>query len=165
LDLEVNPMPTSPTRSLVGIIGIAGAGALIWFAGRFDGATSRDYWISLGLVAAAGLAFGASQRLRVALPAAAPILVAALVVAIWVGLSGQPTGGHVHTWSRDLGIGGVVARLAAHVGVLTFATAALLAAAAGALPRPRPLPVREEEVAPTDEPVLEDSDAELTAAR
>jgi len=111
----------TPTRAIAMLVGAAAAGALIWYAGRFDAATSHDYWISLGLVSAAGLVFGLGLLvLGVDLPAAIVALVAVLVV-LWVALANQPTHGHVTNWTNDLGIGGVVRDLGVHVSVLGFA--------------------------------------------
>ena len=127
----------TPTRAMTMLIAAAAAGALIWYAGRFDGSTSHDYWISLGLIAAAGLIVG------IALRAYAASLIAALVpllVTVWVALATQPTHGHVTNWSHDLGIGGVVRDLGVHVSVLAFGACAI-AATAASLPGLRRAPV------------------------
>ena len=124
----------TPTRAMTMLIGAAAAGALIWYAGRFDGTTSHDYWISLGLMAAAGLIVGLAVRVYGAQAAAS--MIAALVpllVTIWVALATQPTGGHVANWSHDLGIGGVVSDLGVHVSVLVFGACVMTATAAGLL--------------------------------
>jgi hypothetical protein len=130
----------TPTRAMTMLIAAAAAGALIWYAGRFDGTTSHDYWISLGLIAAAGLIVGIAVRAYSAQAAAS--LIAALVpllVTIWIALATQPTGGHVANWSHDLGIGGVVGDLGVHVSVLAFGACVMLATAAG-LPGLRRVP-------------------------
>ena len=54
----------TPTKAMTLAVAVAAAGALIWFAGRFDGPTSHDYWIALGLIAAAGV----DRRHRAARP-------------------------------------------------------------------------------------------------
>ncbi len=116
----------TPTRAMTMLIAAAAAGALTWYAGRFDGSTSHDYWISLGLIAAAGLIVG------IALRAYAASLIAALVpllVTVWVALATQPTHGHVTNWSHDLGIGGIVGDLGVHVSVLAFGACAIVATA------------------------------------
>ena len=85
------------------LIGAGAAGALIWYAGRFDGATSHDYWISLGLMAAAGLIVGLAVGVYTAQAAAS--MIAALVpllVTIWVALATQPTGGHAANFDRGM---------------------------------------------------------------
>jgi hypothetical protein len=109
------------------LVGAAGAGALIWFAGRFDEPTLHDYWISLGLIVAAGLVLGVTRR--VAVRAASGVALVALFVTFWVALAVQPTGGHVARWSQDIGIGGVVHDLGIHVSVLAFGAAMIAASA------------------------------------
>ena len=138
----------TPTRAIAMLVGTAAAGALIWYAGRFDATTSHDYWISLGLVSAAGLVFGLGLLvLGVDLPAAIVTLVAVLVV-IWVALANQPTHGHVTNWSNDLGIGSVVRDLGVHVTVLGFAAGVAVASAIGVFRRsPAPVPATEAPVA------------------
>ena len=124
----------TPTRAMTMLIVAAAAGALVWYAGRFDGTTSHDYWISLGLIAAAGLIVGLAAGLYTVQAAAS--LIAALVpllVVIWVALATQPTGGHVTNWSHDLGIAGVVSDLGVHVSVLAFGACVIVATAAGLL--------------------------------
>lgn len=117
----------SSARTVALLFGGAGAGALIWFAGRFDEPTLHDYWISLGLIVAAGVVLGCARR--VALRAASGVALVALFVTAWVGLAVQPTGGHVARWSQEIGIGGVVRGLGVHVSVLAFGTAVIVASA------------------------------------
>ena len=126
----------TPTRVSALLFGTAAAGVLIWLAGRFDGQTRHDYWISLGLVAAAGLVLGIAH-LRPAADRRGGLLVAlpAAGVAVWVALAAQPTGNDVMRWSRDIGIGGVVRNLGVHAGVLAFGAALVVGTAAVLLPR------------------------------
>ena len=51
------------TRGLATLIGAAVAGFLIWLATQIGTATTGDYWLTYGLVAAAGLTFALSQLL------------------------------------------------------------------------------------------------------
>jgi hypothetical protein len=130
-------------------VGAAAAGALIWFAGRFDALTSHDYWISLGLIAAAGLVLGLALRSYEAQAAGLVVALVVLAVAIWVALATQPTGGHVANWSHSLGIGGVVHDLGVHVAVLAMGAGVVVATAVGLTRRsPAETPVVEREVAP-----------------
>jgi hypothetical protein len=132
---EVNMTTRGSTTAIAMLVGAAGAGALIWFAGRFDNATSHDYWLGTLLAAAAGLVVGISLRAgRMALAGLVVALLAVLAAA-WVSLADQPTGGHVHQWSHDLGIGGVTSDLGVHVGVLVFGAAVLLGSAMQFVPR------------------------------
>ena len=127
------------STAITTLVGAAGAGALIWFAGRFDNATSHDYWIGILLAAAAGLVVGISLRAgRIALAGLVVALLAVLAAA-WVSLADQPTSGHVDHWSHDLGIGGVVSDLGVHVGVLAFGAAVLLGSAIRFVPRRSPV--------------------------
>ena len=89
----------TPARAMELLVGAAGVGALIWFAGRFDEPTLHDYWVSLGLIAAAGLVLGLTRR--VAVRAASGLALVALFVTFWVALAVQPTGGHVANWSQQ----------------------------------------------------------------
>ena len=121
----------TPTRALAVLIGAAAAGALIWFAGRFDRPTSHDYWISLGLVAAAGLVLGFAQRAQ-AMPAGGLLVsLAVMIVTVWVAIAVQPSSGDVSRWSHDIGIARVVNDLGVHVGVLAFGTGVVLGSVAG----------------------------------
>lgn len=150
----------TPTRAMTMLIAAAAAGALIWYAGRFDGTTSHDYWISLGLMAAAGLIVGLAVHVYTAQAAAS--LIAALVplfVTIWVALATQPTHGHVTNWSHDLGIGGVVSDLGVHVTVLVFG-ACVMAATAASVVAPRRAPVTADR-----EPVTTPSETDRISAK
>lgn len=126
----------TPTKAMTLAVAVAAAGALIWFAGRFDGSTSHDYWVSLGLIAAAGLIVGIALRAHG--QAASPIVaLVSLFVTLWVAIADQPTHGHVTNWSHDLGLGGVVSDLGAHVSVLAFGACLVVATAAGVVRRSR----------------------------
>jgi hypothetical protein len=124
----------TPTKAMTLAVAIAAAGALIWFAGRFDGPTAHDYWISLGLIAAAGLIVGVALRAHAAQAASPTVTLVSLLVTTWVAIANQPTHGHVTNWSHDLGIGGVVSDLGVHISVLAFGACVVVATAA-ALPR------------------------------
>jgi hypothetical protein len=146
---------STPTKAMTMAVAVAAAGALIWFAGRFDGPTSHDYWISLGLIAAAGLIFGAALRAHATQAASPTVAVISLLVTIWVAFANQPTHGHATNWSHDLGIGGVVSDLGVHVSVLAFGACAVAATAAGLARRSRasdPAAVDDEPVTSVREP-------------
>ena len=141
------------TRVTALLAGAAAAGVLIWFAGRFDGPTQHDYWISIGLIAAAGLVLGLAH-MRWGADRGGGMLVAlpVLVATIWVVLAAQPrAGGNVRTWSHDIGIGGVVRDLAVNVHVLSFG-AALLVGTTAALVRRRVVATAPVATAPGAEP-------------
>jgi hypothetical protein len=116
------------TRATLTLIGAAGAGVLIWFATHLAGDaidTNGDYWAAVLLLAAAGLAIALSQLLggwtkwgwprlsgNVFLFAFVPVL----IVVGWVLLAAQPDANwfrnHVTSWSKDIGIGGLVGDMA-----------------------------------------------------
>lgn len=126
----------TPARAMALLVGAAGAAALVWLAGRFNHATSHDYWLSLGLIACAGLVFGLGQW--AAVRAGSAVVAAAVVLStFWVALAEQPTGGHVARWSHDIGIGGVVHDLGVHVSVLAFGAAVIAASATVGVARRR----------------------------
>lgn len=113
-------------RALTLFAGAAAVGALVWFAGRFDGPTQHDYWISIGLIAAAGLVFGAVQPRRSAMGGLV-VAVLAMAPTLWVVVDAQPLAGEtIRSWSQSIGIEGTVRNLVPDVRVLTFATVVLL---------------------------------------
>jgi len=145
------------TRVPALLVGAAAAGVLIWFAGRFDNQTQHDYWISIGLIAAAGLALGLAH-LQFDSAGGMIVAIVAVCLTIWVVLAGQPAGGGtVRSWSHSIGIGGVVHDLAVNVSVLAFASALLVGTSATAIRRRRrtPATVVEPAAAPTPAPADE----------
>ena len=50
-------------RGLFTLAGLAAAGLLIWLASTFDLGSTSEFWVAMGLLAAAGLALGLSQLL------------------------------------------------------------------------------------------------------
>jgi hypothetical protein len=112
------------TRATLTLIGAAGAGVLLWLSTRIVGDaidTNGDYWVTVLLIAAAGLTLVLSQLLggwtkwgwprfsgNVFLFAFLPVL----VVVGWVLIASQPDPNwlrdHVSSWSHDIGIGGLV---------------------------------------------------------
>lgn len=121
----------SPSRALAVLIGAAAAGALIWFAGRFDRSTSHDYWISLGLVAAAGFVLGLAQRVQAMQAAGLLVSLVVAIVTVWVAFAAQPSPGDVSRWSHDIGIGSVVNDLGVHGSVLAFGMGVVVGSVAG----------------------------------
>jgi hypothetical protein len=117
------------------LLGVAAAGALIWYAGRFNASTEHDYWISLGLVSAAGVVFGLGLLVFDANLAMMIVAIVATLVVVWIALASQPTHGHVTNWSNSLGIGSVVRDLGMHVTVLGFAAGVAVATVIGAFRR------------------------------
>jgi hypothetical protein len=137
------------------LLGAAGAGALLWFAGaHVDRATTGGYWAAIGLVAAAGLVFGLSQLRGAGGHPPGMLLLGflpVLIVAGWVIVGMQPSSNwfahHVRSWSSDIGVGDVLHSLGTWIGVLAFGIGATLAAAAEPFGRRREVtqPVRRSE--------------------
>ncbi len=151
----------TPTKAMTLTVAVAAAGALIWFAGRFDGPTSHDYWIALGLIAAAGVIVGVALRAHAAQAANPIVALVSLLVTVWIAIANQPTGGHVTNWSHDLGIGRVVSDLGVHVTVLAFGASLVVATATGLARRSR-APVATVDDEPATAPVQEREQPEPT---
>jgi hypothetical protein len=145
------------------LLGAAGAGALLWLAAaHVDRSTTGGYWTAMGLVAAAGLAFGLSQLRGTGGHPPAMLLfgfLPVLIVAGWVIVGMQPNSNwfahHVRSWSSDIGVGDVVRSLGTWVGVLAFGIGATLAAAVEPFDsRRRQLarPLRRDDEVPTPQP-------------
>ncbi len=126
-------------RSLVTLIGLAGAGLLIWLASTFDLGSTSGFWVAMGLVAAAGLALGASQLLggwtKWGWPRFSPFVflfafLPTLVLAGGILLAMRPAGGEtdqVRGWAQDLGLSGLVQDFSEFAPVLAFAIGLVLA--------------------------------------
>jgi hypothetical protein len=135
-------------RTYTLLLGIGAAGALIWLATRMGETPNWRYWVALGLLAGAGLAFALTQRTAYgAWAEVTPLgfllaLVVGAVCAGWIAFAGEPQAGwlhdHVLSWSGDLGIRSFVERMTTYVSVLAFGLGALLASAPGAVRRPAP---------------------------
>lgn len=160
-------------RGFSTLVGAAIAGFLLWLATQFglDGSTA-DYWATLGLAAAAGLAMALSQVLGGWTKWGEPRLsrgvfvlgfLPVLVVGGWVLLAQQPADwGNTSNWSRDFGIGGLVDDLTVVLPAIAFGIGLTLGLCFDTAPRraryaePAPL-VREDTVA--DEPLTAERSA------
>ncbi len=125
------------TRGTITLIGAAAAGFLVWLAVHVTGDavdTNGDFWVAVGLVAAAGLIVALSQLLggwtkwgwpRVSGSVYMLAFLPVLVVAGWILASVEPDGNwlrrHVLSWSDDIGVGGLVSDLGRLWPVLAFA--------------------------------------------
>ncbi|HEY1368334.1 MAG TPA: hypothetical protein VGF23_14525 [Gaiellaceae bacterium] len=110
------------------------AGGLVWVAGAYFGTgTVNDFWISMGIIAGAGLVMALSQLIGGWTKHGAPRFSAGvfvfgflpvLVCVGWVLLGTQPNGGwqhhHITSWSSSVGIGHIVSDLATFNAVLAF---------------------------------------------
>ncbi len=135
-------------RTYTLLLGIGAAGTLIWIATRVGEQATWRYWATLGLLAAAGLAFALSQRTAYGAWAEVTPLgfMLALVVAVacvgWIAAVGEPHANwfrnHFSSWSHDIGIRSFVEHMTRYVSVTAFGFGALVASAPGAVGRTRP---------------------------
>jgi hypothetical protein len=108
-------------RALFTLAGVVGAGLLIWIASTFALNSTGEFWVAMGLLAAAGVALPLSQLFggwtKWGWPTLSPgVFVLAflptLIVGGWTLLANQPQGGwqqsRFENWSGDLGIGSLV---------------------------------------------------------
>jgi hypothetical protein len=108
-------------RALFTLLGVGVAGFLIWLATLFELDQTGEFWVAMGLVAAAGLALGLSQLFggwtKWGFPVLSPgvflfAFVPTAVIVGWLLLATQPEGGwqqsRLEGWSDDLGILGFV---------------------------------------------------------
>src|SRR2546430_6965842 len=114
------------TRGTMTLLGVAGAGFLIWLGARIAGAemSAGEFWGFAGLLAAAGLTMAFAQLLggwtkwgwpRISANVFLLGFVPALIVGGWVVAAGQPghswVSDHVRNWSGDIGVDAFVAQL------------------------------------------------------
>jgi hypothetical protein len=121
------------TRGLATALSAAAAGVLVWLATLVGVQTVSHFWESMGLVAAAGLVVALSQVIggwtkghgvRVSPGTFLLAFVPVLVCVGWILMATQPGNGWhegtVSSWSRSLGIFGLVHDLGLWHGVLAF---------------------------------------------
>jgi hypothetical protein len=144
------------------LLGVAGAGALLWVAAQVGRGTIGGYWAAYGIVAGAGLVLAATQlRGRAGHP---PTMFAlgflpVLICAGWVLLAMQPHGNwfrdHVLSWSGSIGIDDVVHDVGTWLAVLAFGIGYTLGLVLEPMPRTARVatPVRTDKRAAADEPV------------
>lgn len=155
------------TRGMATLGGAAVAGILLWFATQVGAESTAEYWSTYGLVAAAGLTMALSQILggwtkwgwpRFSLGVFVLGFLPAVVAGTWVLLARQPAEWmNTSNWSRDLGIGGLVADLGNILPAIAFGIGLMFGLSfdtAG----PRREIVEEEHVRDTDTPVRVDED-------
>ncbi len=118
---RVGPSPGT-IRALFTLAGVAAAGLLVWIASTLDWTEqTSEFWIAMGLIAAAGLVLGLSQLFGGWTKWGWPTLslgmflfafIPTLIVGGWILLAKQPQAGveegRFDRWSGDLGISGLV---------------------------------------------------------
>jgi hypothetical protein len=133
-DLVTERVGASPgvIRAVFTLAGVAAAGVLMWIASTFDwDGQNGDFWIAMGLLAAAGLALGLSQLFggwtKWGWPTLSPgmflfAFLPTLIVGGWILLAMQPQSGveegRFDRWSGDLGISGLVSDLSEFLPVI-----------------------------------------------
>jgi hypothetical protein len=121
------------TRGLTMLAAAGAAGVLLWAATRVGQPNDRRFWAEMGIVAGAGLVVALSQvvggwtkglRLRVSPGTFALAFAPVLIVVWWILMASQPGHGWyegtIVSWSKTLGITGLVHDLALWHGVLAF---------------------------------------------
>jgi hypothetical protein len=163
-------------RAIFTLLGVAAAGLLIWLTSYFDVTSTSEFWASMGLIAAAGLALGLSQLFggwtKWGIPIVSPgvfllAFIPAAVVVGWVLLATQPEGGWQHDrlagWSSDIGITGLVNDLGAFPAALAMGLGIVFAFSFDTTgPRRREVIDREREVVPDED--VHDYDRDVTTA-
>jgi hypothetical protein len=128
------------TRGLMTALAVGVAGFLLWVATQVGVQTTARFWAAMGIVAGAGLAFtllpalggGTHRQARLRLSPGTFLFgfLPTLVVVGWILMATQPgSGWHegtVASWSRDIGVMGVVHALGLWHGVLAFGFGAVL---------------------------------------
>jgi hypothetical protein len=120
------------TRGFMTLLGVAGAGVLVWLATWMRDDDRGEYWAAAGLYAAAGLALALSQLLggwtKWGWPRVSPEVlvlgfVPALVLGGWAIGAHEPSGwfaDNLGDWADDAGVGGFVDDLAEAVPALAL---------------------------------------------
>ncbi len=157
------------SRGLTLALAAALAGLGLWGATQIGMQTTGRFWLSMAIVAGAGLLIALANhvgtwtkglRLRLSPGTFALAFLPVLVVGGWILVATQPGSGweegRLHSWSNSIGILGVVHSIGLWHGVLAFAIGLFLGLSFDGVPAPV-----EEEVAPAyagtapaaDEPV------------
>ena len=144
------------TRGLMTALAAGVAGFLLWVATQVGMQTTARFWASLGIVAGAGLVLlvlprlhspAAGLRLRLSPGTFLLGFLPTLVVVGWVLMATQPGNGWhegtVASWSRSLGIMGVVHALGLWHGALAFGFGAVLGLSLDSVPAVQPVAVDE----------------------
>lgn len=151
-------------RGLITLLGVAGAGFLVWLATQFDLGDTGEFWAAMGILAAAGVVLGLSQLIGgwtkwgaptispgVFLLAFLPTLIAVVGILVATRPTGTDEGADVAGWIRDIGLGGLAEDLILFQGVLAFALGIVFAFTFDT--RGPRAPVPERDVVVTDEEV------------
>jgi hypothetical protein len=137
------------TRGLTTLAAAGGAGVLLWVATLVGQQTDGRFWAEMAIVAGAGLVMALSQviggwtkglRLRMSPSTFVLAFLPVLIVVGWILVASQPGHGwHEGTlvsWSRNIGILGLVHDLALWHGVLAFGFGLVLGLSFDTVPAP-----------------------------
>jgi hypothetical protein len=121
-------------RGLFTLLGVVGAGFLIWLATLLDLDSTGEFWGAMGLLAGAGFVLGISQVIggwtKWGLPTVSPgVFVLGFLPALIVGGgillatrdTGQGTRGTVSGWAEDIGVDGFVRDMSLFQGAIALA--------------------------------------------
>jgi len=166
------------TRGLMTALAVGVAGLLLWVATQVGMQSTARFWESMGIVAVAGLVLallpamgGWTSGLRFRASPGTFLLgfLPTLVVVGWVLMATQPGhgwhDGTVTSWSRSIGVLGLVHALGLWHGVLAFGFGAVLGLSLDTVPAIEPV------AEPVDDDVVVDrrsdriADEPLTAER
>jgi hypothetical protein len=164
------------TRGLTTLAAAGAAGVLLWLATRVGQPTDRRFWAEMAIVAAAGLVIALSQvvggwtkglRLRMSPGTLGLAFIPVLIVVWWIMMASQPGHGWyegtIVSWSKSLGIAGLVHDLALWHGVLAFGFGLLLGLSFDTVPAPVAAPAAER-AAPAAGPAAAGPASEPTTA-
>lgn len=159
------------SRGLTLALAAALAGLGLWGASQIGMQTNGRFWISMAIVAAAGLVIALANhvgtwtkglRLRVSPSTFALAFLPVLVCVGWILIATQPGNGwqegRLHSWSTSIGILGVVHSLGLWHGVLAFGLGLMLGLSLDGVPAPEieeapAYPARAGAMSAADEPV------------
>ena len=144
------------SRGLTLALAAALAGLGLWGATQIGMQTTERFWISMAIVAGAGLLIALANnvgtwtkglRLRLSPSTFAFAFLPVLIVGGWILVATQPGNGwqegRLHSWSDSIGIMGLVHSIGLWHGVLAFAIGLMLGLSLDGVPAPV-----EEDVAP-----------------
>lgn len=158
------------TRGLTTAVAAGVAGLLLWVATQVGMQTAGRFWASMGIVAGAGLVLALSQviggwtkggRVRISPTTFLLAFLPVLVCVGWILMATQPGHGWhegtVASWSRSIGIMGLVHDLGLWHGVLAFGFGLVLGMTFDTVPVPvESAAVREDRVVRNDETMVAD---------
>jgi hypothetical protein len=150
------------TRGLTTALAAGVAGLLLWVATLVGVGTVTRFWESMGIVAGAGLVVALSQviggwtkggRVRISPTTFLLAFLPVLVCVGWILMATQPGHGWhegtITSWSRSIGINGLVHSLGLWHGVLAFGFGLVLGLTFDTVPVAEPV-VRDEETMVAD---------------